>query len=212
VKATHCQHCGSDVSSGPQFACEAYDHVEIPPLQPEVTRITLHGGICPCCAKKFEAVLPDDKPQGSPFGENLRAAVIYLRFTKGISFERWAQLLSDILGLAISEGALVNMLAAARDPFATQTSLIRAHLLSGTTLCSDEIGLQVGKKNWWLWVFHHEDSAVFVAAASRAKSVVAAFLQDHRPDYWVSTAMVASSNGREKTTRCASHISSEMHN
>jgi Transposase IS66 family len=83
---------------------------------------------------------------------NLRALVIYLRFTQGIAFGRLARLLSDILGLEISEGALVNMLDAARDAFARQTSYIRARPKSGTILQSDETGLRVGKRNWWLWV------------------------------------------------------------
>lgn len=186
LKASNCQHCGCDVGGLPQFACEIYDHIEIPPIEPEVTRVTLHGGVCPCCAKKFKAAPPDDMKPGSPFGPNFCALVIYLRFTHGISFERLARLVADILGLDISEGALVNILEKARPPFAVQTSLIRESLLAGTALCSDETGLRVAKKNWWLWVFHHEDSAVFVAASSRAKSVVAAFLQDHRPNYWVS--------------------------
>ena len=43
------------------------------------------------------------------FGPNLRALVIYLRFTQNIAFERLARLLSDLLGLDISEGALVNI-------------------------------------------------------------------------------------------------------
>lgn len=96
------------------------------------------------------------------------------------------KLLSDLLGLEISEGALVNMLDAARDAFAAQTSAIRARLLCGTALQSDETGLRVGKKNWWFWVFHHADSAVFVAAPTRAKSVVETFLGEFRPDFWVS--------------------------
>jgi transposase len=124
--------------------------------------------------------------QGSPFGENLRALAIYLRFTHGISFERLAHLFLDLLGLDISAGALVNILEAARAPFAAQTSLIRAKLLSGCPLCSDEAGLRVGKKNWWLWVFHLADEAVFVAVATRAKSVVKDFLGPFRPDFWVS--------------------------
>ena len=66
---------------------------------------------------------------------NLRALVIYLRFTQGIAFERLATLLSDILGLEISEGALVNMLDASRGAFAAQRSTIRARLLSGP-LCN----------------------------------------------------------------------------
>ena len=72
--------------------------------------------------------------------------------------------------------------AATKDAFAKATSAIRAKLLDGTILQSDETGLRVGKQNWWLWVFHHDDSALFVAAPSRAKKVVADFLGDFRPD------------------------------
>jgi transposase len=81
IFAASCQHCGADVSQNPQLACEAYDHVEIPDIAPDVTRVTLHGGTCPCCARRFKAPAPSDMPKGSPFGENLRALVIYLRFT-----------------------------------------------------------------------------------------------------------------------------------
>ncbi len=123
---------------------------------------------------------------GSPFGENLRALLLHLRFTQGVAFERLATLLSDLLGLDISEGALVNMLDASREAFAAQTNAIRQRLLSGTALQSDETSVRVGKTNWWLWVFHHGDSAIFVAEPSRAKKVVEEFLGDFRPDYWVS--------------------------
>ena len=182
VFASSCQHCGADVSRRPQIACEAYDRVEIPDIKPDITRVTLHGGTCPCCARRFKAPAPADMPRGSPFGPNLRALVIYLRFTQGVAVERLARLLSDLLGLDISEGALVAML----DAFATQTNAIRARLLSGTALEPDETGLRVARKNWWMWVFHHEDSAVFVARPTRAKTVVADFLGAVRPDFWVS--------------------------
>jgi len=186
VLASCCQHCGRNVSGVPQINCEAYDHIEIPPIRPDVTRVTLFGGTCPCCAKRFKAPPPQGLQPGSPFGPNLRALVIYLRFTQGISFERLAKLLSDLLGLEISEGALVNMLEASRESFATQTSLIRARLMCATAMESDETGLRVGKRNWWLWVFHHKDNAVFVVEPSRGKCVPHAFLGDHRPDFWVS--------------------------
>jgi transposase len=115
--------------------------------------------------------------------------------------------LSDLLGLEISEGALVNMLDAARDAFAAQTSAIRARLLSGTALQSDETGLRVGKKNWWFWVFHHDDSAVFVAAPSRAKSVVEAFLGEFRPDFWVSDRYGGQMGFAKKANQvCLAHL------
>jgi transposase len=85
-------------------------------------------------------------------------------------------------------GALVNMLDAAKDDFAKASGAIRARLLSGTILQSDETGLRVGKKNWWLWVFHHNDSAVFVVEPSRSKKVVEDFLGAFRPDFWAELA------------------------
>src|SRR5712691_12029574 len=52
VPAAQCQHCGTNVAAEPQMACEAYDRIEIPEIKPDVTRVTLFGGVCPCCAKR----------------------------------------------------------------------------------------------------------------------------------------------------------------
>jgi transposase len=186
VSAFVCQGCGFDVSGAPQSPCESYDRIEIPEIQPDVTRVTLQGGVCPCCAKRFKARPPEGLEPGSPFGPNLRAFVVYLRAVQGIPLARLSDVLKDLFGLDISEGALVNILSAAREPVAAQTSLIKARLLSGTAVASDETGLRVGKANWWLWVFHHGDSAVFVAHPHRSKPVVADFLGEWRPDYWLS--------------------------
>jgi transposase len=185
-KASCCPHCQGDVSGVPQRLCEAYDHLELPPIRPDVTRVMLFGGDCPHCAERFKAAPPADMPPGSPFGANLRALVIYLRYTHGIAFERLARLLHDLYGLTISEGALINMLDAAVEAFAAQTSRIRARLLSSSVLESDETSLRVGKRNFWLWVIHHKDSAVFLADPTRAKRVLGEFLGDYRPNFWIS--------------------------
>ena len=37
MMATACQHCGADVSGVAQIVCEAYDHVEIPEIKPDIT-------------------------------------------------------------------------------------------------------------------------------------------------------------------------------
>lgn len=186
VFAGRCQACGVDVSGVAQSPCEAYDCIEIPEIKPHVTRVSLYGGVCPCCAKRFKAAPPEGLSPGSPFGPNLRALAIYLRAVQGIPLARLSQVLRDLFGLDISEGALVNILNASRAPFAAQTNLIKARLMAGTALASDETGMRVGKANWWLWVFHHADSAIFIAAKHRSKAVVQAFLGDWRPDYWIS--------------------------
>src|SRR5258708_1881963 len=143
VLAAHCQHCGTTVSDQPQFACEVYDRIEIPEIKPDVTRVTLHSGTCPGCAKRFKAAPPAGLEPGSPFGPNLRAFAIYLRFTQAISFERLSRLFSDLLGLEISEGALVNMLDYSKQAFSRAAILIPARLLARTILQSAETSRRV---------------------------------------------------------------------
>jgi hypothetical protein len=46
------------VSNVTQSPCESYDRVEIPEIKPDVTRVTLQGGVCPCCNKRFKARPP----------------------------------------------------------------------------------------------------------------------------------------------------------
>src|SRR5271165_5820181 len=46
IRASVCDRCGADVSQSPQEACEVYDRIEIPPIAPEITRVSLHGGVC----------------------------------------------------------------------------------------------------------------------------------------------------------------------
>ena len=191
VLAERCEHCRADVSTVAQGVVHAYDRIEIPEIVPDVTRVTLHGGVCPCCTRRFRAAAPAGLAPGSPFGPNLRAFVLYLRFAQAIPFERLARLLSDLLGLEISEGALANMLEASGGAFARQTSLIRDRLLAGTILQSDETSARVGKQTWWTWVFHNDDSACFLVRPSRGRAVVGEFLGAARPDFWVSDRLAA---------------------
>ncbi|RAI35289.1 IS66 family transposase [Rhodoplanes roseus] len=207
ILADRCEHCGTDVSGVMQAPFHAYDHVELPKIEPDVTRVTLHRGLCPCCQRPFRAEAPADMPPGSPFGPNLRAFVIYLRVAHAISFERLARLMSDLVGLAISEGALVAMLSESRRAFARQANLIRARLLAGTVLESDETSVRVGKRNWWLWTFHHGENCCFVIRPSRGKDVVAEFLGEVRPAFWVSDRFGAQMGwARTANQVCLAHL------
>ena len=137
VLALTCQGCGTDVSDVEQSPCETYERIEILKIEPDVTRVSLHGGVCPCCSKRFKAEAPVGLEPGSPFEPNVRAFVIYLRAVQGIPLARLSQLLRDLFGLDISEAALVSILSASQKPFATQTNWIKTRLMAGTAPASD---------------------------------------------------------------------------
>jgi transposase len=207
IPAACCQHCGADVSQTAQKPREAYDRIEIPQIKPDVTRVILHGGLCPCCAGRFKAEAPEGLEPGSPYGPNLRAFIIYLRFTQGVGFERLSALMRDLLGVDISEGAIVNILKQARPGFRAASEAIRARLLQGTAICSDETGFRVGKRSWWLWVFHHGDDAYFLSHPRRGKMVVEEFLGAFRPDAWVSDRFGSQMGWAKKRHQiCLAHL------
>jgi transposase len=205
--ADQCPHCHGDVTDVAQVAVQSYDRIEIPEITPEVTRVTLHGGVCPCCARRFKAPPPAGLEPGSPFGPNLRAFVLYLRFGQAIPFERLERLMRDLFGLEISEGALVNLLEDSAPAFEVQTSRIKQRLLAGTALASDETSVRVGKTTFWTWVFHHADSACFVIRPSRGKAVVREFLGDFRPEVWISDRLGAQMGWASKDHQvCLAHL------
>jgi transposase len=180
MMATACQHCSADVSGVAQIVCEAYDHVEIPEIKPDITRVTLSGGTCPCCAKRFKAPPPQGLEPGSPFGPNLRAFVVYLRFTQGISFERLAKLCRIFSG-STSAKARWSTCWRQPDPFATQTSLIRAQLLSGTAL--DRMRPACGSATQLVAMgVSSQGQRCLRRRCLARRSVVSAFLGDFRPD------------------------------
>ena len=207
VLAEYCTHCRADVSSVAQAAVQVYDRIDIPEIKPDVTQVRLHGGVCPCCSRKFVAAPPAGLEPGSPFGDNLRAFAIYLRFCHAISLQRLSRLMSDLLGLEISEGALVNILEASGPAFSQQMSLIRARLLASSILQSDETSVRVGKRTWWTWVFHHAEDCCFIIRPSRGKNVVEEFLGNHRPQFWVSDRLAAQMGWAVKDHQvCLAHL------
>src|SRR5450432_3966207 len=58
VFACRCGGCGADVSQVPQSPCETYDRIEIPKIEPDVTQVSLYGGVCPACGRGFKPDRP----------------------------------------------------------------------------------------------------------------------------------------------------------
>ncbi|TIR15780.1 MAG: hypothetical protein E5X33_30710, partial [Mesorhizobium sp.] len=50
-----CPHCAVSVAEAPQIAVEQYERIELPEIVPDVTRVVVLGGTCPCCRKRFKA-------------------------------------------------------------------------------------------------------------------------------------------------------------
>lgn len=201
-----CPNCGHGLTADDQPDVHAYDHVELPPIKPETTRINRHRGTCPCCRERFSAPVPPGLEPGSPFGPNLQALIIYLHITHAISFERLVGLMDALFGLRISEGAIANILQRAAKPLAKAADDIADTVRQAEVVASDETSARVAGKTWWQWVLLSTTAIYHVITDSRAADVVTKVLKGAQPDIWVADRYGGQAgHGRERQI-CLAHL------
>jgi transposase len=203
---TTCPKCDAAFPEASQTPQQVYERIELPPIRPDVTQIRLFGGRCACCGERATAEAPAGLEQGSPFGHSIAAMVVYLHYAHAIGMERLALLMNELFSLSISEGAICNILARAREPLLDATAAIEKVVLASPVVCSDETSVRVKGKNWWEWVFVTTLAVLHVIQPSRGKAVVTVLFGAIRPEVWVSD-MLGSQRGHGVLWQvCLAHL------
>lgn len=186
VFAETCSNCNATVSACDHTQVHAYDHIDLPPIQPITTRVCLHSGHCPGCGARIKGQPPADMPLGSPFGPGIAALVVYLHSQQMISYVRLREVLHDLFSLEVSEGAIANMLKRSGVCFSREAERIEAHVRNAPVIASDETSARVMGQTCWQWVFASSQAVTHRIAVTRGKAVVADFLDGIKPQVWVS--------------------------
>jgi transposase len=204
--AERCPHCDHALTAADQLGFHAYDHIELPPLRPVITRIHRHRGMCPNCRRGFSAPPPVGMPPGSPFGPDLVALIVHLHVTQAIGFERLVRLLDEVFGIRLSEGALANMLARAGAPLMAAAETTAAAVRNSKVVASDETSARVAGKNWWQWVLLSSTAVRHLIADSRGAAVLTDFLGQTKPDVWVADRYAAQAGHGNERQLCLAHL------
>lgn len=181
-----CPHCGCEVERSAQRLSGIYERIELPQITPHVTRVERYGGICQGCQKAYEAPVPVGLAPGSPFGMSVASLVTYLRYSHAISYQRLSQMMRELYGLSLSEGAIANLLQRVQMQLETPVAKIVERLRSARLVGSDETGARVQGKNQWEWVFQNDQVCLHVIRPSRGKTVIDTVMAGHQPQIWVS--------------------------
>ena len=206
VLAEICPHCAHGLEASDQPGFHVYDHVELPPIRPVVTRIHRHRGICPCCRRAFSAAAPAGMAPGSPFGPGLQALILHLHVTQAIGFERLVRLMEEVFGVTISEGAIANILARAEAPMIVMAEKIAEEVRQAKVVASDETSARVKGKTWWQWVLLSSTAVYHVIVDSRAAQVVTDFLRGARPEVWVADRYAGQDGHAIERQICLAHV------
>ena len=206
ARLSACPKCEAAFPEASQSPQQVYERIELPPVKPDVTQVRLFGGRCPCCGERVTAEAPPGLEQGSPFGQSIAAMVVYLHYAHAISMERLVMLLDELFSLSISEGAISNILARAREPLLDATAAIEKVVLASPVVCSDETSVRVKGRNWWEWVFVATIAVLHVIKPSRGKAVVTALFGETRPEVWVSDMLGSQRGHGVEWQVCLAHL------
>lgn len=186
AQAKSCPHCGAKVFASSQQLRGIYERLELPKVKAQITRVERYGGQCQCCQQSYEAPVPVGLEPGSPFGESIATVVTYLRYHHALSYQRLTQVMGELYGAKISEGAIANVLQRVHQRLAAPVAAIAERLRSARLVCSDETSARVEGQNQWEWVFQNEQVCLHVIRSSRGKAVIDEVMGTHQPQVWVS--------------------------
>jgi transposase len=203
---TSCPHCATAWPDQSQTPQEVYDRIEIPPIQPDVTRVRLFGGCCASCGKRAVAAAQEGLEPGSPFGKSIAALVVYLHYAQAIGMERLRLLMDEIFNLSISGGALSNILARAQAPLEAAAASIAEQVIASDAVASDETSARVMKKPHWEWVFITAVAVLHIIRPTRAASVVRDLFGTRRPRVWLSDSLKSQRGHSETWQMCLAHL------
>jgi len=218
-----CAHCQAVLGAADQRLEARYDKIDLPPVRPVVRRVERYAGQCRCCGHTTLAPVPEGLEPGTPFSRNIVALAIYLRVVHAISDRRLTRWMLELVGLAISEGALDAAFRRAIPGFDAEGGAILARLRRARVVCSDETGVRIAGKNAWNWAepakvppvrsiggqqaegVQNGEVVIHVIRHSRAASVVREVLDGHRPVIWVSDLYSAQQGHAEEWQICLAH-------
>jgi transposase len=205
-KPTRCDRCGGAV--GPDAAMELigeYDEVEIPPIKPRVTRHRRFMCSCGLCGASVKGPTPAVS-KTTPFGPRIHALAIYFKGFQLMSYERLRAMFQAVLGLSVSEGALMNMFIRSHPAFQVEADKALAILRTARVVASDETGVRIEGTNSWHWVFHCKDAVVHQPDYTRAGRVVDEVMGGHVPEVWIADRYSAQQNRAARHQTCLAHL------
>ena len=139
------------------------------------TIVTEHQGLaywCPHCRKLHCASLPEAVEKAGLFGPRLTALVAYLKGVCHASFSTIRKFLHDVVGVDVSRGYLVKLIAKVSQSLAGAYREVLERLPGEASLNVDETGHRENREKFWTWCFRAQLYTLFRIDKSRGSQVL----------------------------------------
>ncbi|MDP4027180.1 IS66 family transposase [Methylobacterium sp. NEAU 140] len=185
------------------------ERIDLPAVAPVVTQHRRLAVQCPSCGARVVAPMPE-AARGTPFGPRLHAVATYLETFQALSYERLQAALSDLFGLTLSQGGLMNLLRRAQARFRPGREAAVAKLRRAEVVASDETGVRIEGSNAFHWVFRSSEAVVHRTSPTRGAVVVRETMDGHRPAVWISDRYTAQQGHAVRHQTCLAHLARDV--
>src|SRR5581483_5653220 len=107
---------------------------------------------CPRCQHLTQAAFPPTVTAPIQYGPLIGAAAVYLTQQQLLPVERTCEVLSDLLGVHMSEGTVGELIKRAASQLAPVEQQIKEALSEAAVIHQDETGMSVAGKRYWMHV------------------------------------------------------------
>ncbi len=174
ARVDKCAKCGKDlgsVASLPSSKTRIIEDMVETPIAVEVIEVLQEQKYCTKCQAVTIASSDLALPKAD-IGLNTTAHLIYLWISMCLPYTRISTYLATIFGQKLSTAGLsAHVIRVAKIMKAVYDEIL-SDVRQSDILHADETGWRVKGKNWWLWVFGNQQSAIYTIDKSRGKDVV----------------------------------------
>ncbi len=175
ARVTHapqrCCGCGDSLEGAEVVGGESRQVFDIPEPKPFVVEHTAERRRCHC-GQTTAGVFPAEATAPACYGPRLRALAIYMLCRQHLPVERCAELLSDVLGVAVSTGWLSGLVAEAGGALVPFVGHLATLLGRSPVVGADETGGRVGVAKRWFHVLCTPALSLVVCHRSRGMDAV----------------------------------------
>ena len=169
-----CPDCGGSLTRRKQH--EQFV-VDIPPVEPEITRYVMYSGHCACCQRRVRSRHPEQISDatgaaGVVVGPRAKALAADMKHRFGLSYGKVCGLLEDAFGLRVSRGGWCQADTRLADKALPVYEELVETLRESAVVHADETGWRIGTLSAWLWVFTNRETTVYTIRHSRGHDVV----------------------------------------
>jgi transposase len=147
-----CHECGASLANEPVQRVWARQVYDIRPIELKVYEHRVEVKNCPHCEIENQAEFPLFANSVVQYGPRLKSMMVYLMEGQLLPSARTCEVLSDIVGVSVSEATLFNTRSQCFEQLAPIASTIQAAILDSQVVHFDETGMRVNGKLWWLHV------------------------------------------------------------